>query len=51
MGSGKKNYRALRASTRQWKPQKKVIEERKDPPKKEDVNALIDMWKKAKKEK
>ena len=51
MGSGKKNYRALRASTRQWRPQKKIIEEKKYPPKKEDVNTLIDIWKKAKKEK
>lgn len=51
MGSGNKNYRALRASTRQWRPQKKVIEEEKDPPKREEVVNLLDIWKKAKKEK
>ena len=48
MGSGKKNYRALRASTRQWRPHKKTIEERKDPPQKEDVDNFLEMWKKQK---
>ena len=50
MGSGKKNYRALRASTRQWRSQKKVAEEKKVPPKNGDVENLLDMWKRMKKE-
>ena len=49
MGSGKKNYKSMRAKCRQWqKPVK--IEEEKKVIKQEDIDELKKIWVKKKKE-
>lgn len=49
MGSGKKNYKSLRAKSRQW--QKPIeTEEEKKVVKQEDIDELKKMWMKIKKE-
>ena len=49
MGSGKKNYKSMRAKCRQWQKSIKIEEEKKVV-KQEDIDELKKMWMEKKKE-
>jgi len=52
MGSGKRNYSAMRQQYRKSpKKEKRALEVKSDPPKEEDVKELLNLWQKNKSEK
>mgnify|MGYP001606054394 CR=1 FL=1 len=51
MGGGKRNYNAMRRRHVQWRKEEKPIVEPIKKPSKEDIDNIIAIWEKLKKEK